>query len=171
MSHLLRVVAKRPCRLDRGELRRVSQDRRQLLIAYHLCCPRCGFVNAVFHQHQGQLITEHEDGERVSFSAPVRCVFCNVTLHVTDSVAELEEGGLQVEVIDRDRTHLEVIDGPAWAIDGHRGLLLVEAISEAWGVDVTDHGKRVWAQLAPVAADAEAARRTEAPGDPMAGAR
>jgi hypothetical protein len=46
----------------------------------------------VFHQHQGQLITESEDGERVSFSAPVRCVFCNVTLHVTDSVAELEEG-------------------------------------------------------------------------------
>jgi phage FluMu protein Com len=62
------------------------------LIAYHLCCPRCGFVNAVFHQHQGQLIIESEDGERVSFSAPVRCVFCNVTLHVTDSVAELEEG-------------------------------------------------------------------------------
>ncbi len=92
MNHPLRVVAKRPCRLDRGELRRVSQDRRQLLIAYHLCCPRCGFVNAVFHQHQGQVITEHEDGERVSFSAPVRCVFCNVTLHVTDSVAELEEG-------------------------------------------------------------------------------
>ncbi|MGI5861314.1 MAG: hypothetical protein ACOX6T_04555 [Myxococcales bacterium] len=120
MSHPLRVVTKRPCRLDRGELRRVSQDRRQLLIAYHLCCPRCGFVNAVFHQHQGQVITEGEDGERVSFSAPVRCVLrprfasavlrtrasrsrpvfglrpkavvCNVTLHVNDSVAELEEG-------------------------------------------------------------------------------
>ena len=92
MSHALRVVAKRPCRLEHGELRRVSQDRRQLLIAYHLCCPRCGFVNAVFHQHQGQLITESEDGERVSFSVAVRCVFCNVTLHVKDSVAKFEEG-------------------------------------------------------------------------------
>ena len=92
MSHVLQVVAKRPCRLEPGELRRVSQDRRLLLIGFHLCCPRCGFVNAVFHQHQGQLITESEDGDRVSFSEPVRCVFCNVTLHVTDSVAELEEG-------------------------------------------------------------------------------
>lgn len=92
MSHLLRIVAKRPCRLDRGELRRVPHDRRQLFIAYHLCCPRCGFVNAVFHQHRDQVITEGDDGELVNFSAPVCCVFCNVTLYVIDSVAELEEG-------------------------------------------------------------------------------
>ena len=91
-KHRLQVVAKRPCRLERGELRRVSQDRRQRLIAYHLGCPRCGFVNAVFHLQQGQRITESEDGEHVSFSEPIRCVFCKVTLHVTQSVAELEEG-------------------------------------------------------------------------------
>jgi len=51
MSHPLRVVTKRPCRLDRGELRRVSQDRRQLLIAYHLCC--CGFVVRGFDLDEG----------------------------------------------------------------------------------------------------------------------
>ena len=92
MSITLHVVSKRPCRLERGELRRVSQDRRMMLLAYHLCCPRCGFVNAVFNQHQGQVITESDDGEQVTFSAPIRCVYCNVTIRIAASVAELEEG-------------------------------------------------------------------------------
>ena len=34
---------KRPCRLERGEIRRVPQDRTNLLVGYHVCCPRCGF--------------------------------------------------------------------------------------------------------------------------------
>ncbi len=96
MSHPLRVVAKRPCRLDRGELRRVSQDRRQLLIAYHLCCPRCGFVNAVFHQHQGQLITESEDGEPVSFTGDVE----RADMEALEAIAE--EKGVSVASLVRD---------------------------------------------------------------------
>ena len=35
--------AKRPCRLERGEIRRVPQDRANLLVGYHVCCLRCGF--------------------------------------------------------------------------------------------------------------------------------
>ena len=35
--------AKRPCRLERGEIRRVPQDRTNLLVGYHVCCLRCGF--------------------------------------------------------------------------------------------------------------------------------
>ena len=34
---------KRPCRLERGEIRRVPQDRSNLLVGYHVCCLRCGF--------------------------------------------------------------------------------------------------------------------------------
>lgn len=93
----------------------------------------------------------------------------NAAIHQGDdaelAIAELDDGGLLVEVVDRDRRQLEVIDGPAWDVEGHRGLLLVEALSAAWGVEVTDDGKRVWAQLAPVPAGA---RRS---ADPTAGAR
>lgn len=32
--------------------------------------------------------------------------------------------------------------------EGGRGLLLVDALSTAWGVESTDHGKVVWAELA-----------------------
>ena len=93
----------------------------------------------------------------------------NAAIHQGDdaelAIAELDDGGLLVEVVDRDRRQLEVIDGPAWDVEGHRGLLLVEALSAAWGVEVTDDGKRVWAQLAAVPAGA---RRS---ADPTAGAR
>jgi hypothetical protein len=61
MSHPLRVVAKRPCRLDRGVLRRVSQDRQQLLSTHHPCCPRCGFVTVAFNGNEGLAITESGD--------------------------------------------------------------------------------------------------------------
>ena len=42
----MRIVpsTKRPCRLERGEVRRVPQDRGGLVVGYHVCCPRCGFV-------------------------------------------------------------------------------------------------------------------------------
>jgi hypothetical protein len=72
-------------------MRRVSQDRRRLLVGYHVCCPRCGFVTVAFNGHEGLAITESEDGERVTFSAPLRCVYCAVLIHVRDGEAELEE--------------------------------------------------------------------------------
>ena len=103
----------------------------------------------------------------------------NAAIHqdgeVEVAISAMDGGGLEVEVIDRDRTHLEVIDGPAWDVEGHRGLFLVEALSAAWGVEVGEDGKRVWAQLAPAgdaAASPDAAgTATEAPGKPTADAR
>lgn len=75
------LTDKRPCRLGRGELRRVPQDRSYRgIVGYHVCCPRCGFVNAVLNGVDGVTITE--DGEAVTFSAPTRCVFCNVALRL-----------------------------------------------------------------------------------------
>jgi hypothetical protein len=86
------VTSKRPCRLGPGELRRVPQNRAfRGLVGYHLCCPRCGFVTVVLEGHQGLAIAESDDGERISFSAPVRCVFCAVLVHLTEGEARLEE--------------------------------------------------------------------------------
>jgi hypothetical protein len=82
------VTDKRPCKLGRGEMRRVPQDRRSRgLLGYHLGCPRCGFVTIALQGDEGLVINE-ERGE-VSFSQLVRCVFCNVLLG-------LQGGQLQV---------------------------------------------------------------------------
>lgn len=87
----MRPTSKRPCKLEPGEMRRVSQDRRRLLVGYHVCCPRCGFVTVAFNGHEGFVITESDDGERVTFSGPLRCVYCAVLIHLEDGLAELEE--------------------------------------------------------------------------------
>ena len=87
----MRPTSKRPCKLERGELRRVSQDRRQLLVGYHVCCPRCGFVTVALNGHDGLAITESEDGSEVTFSKPLRCLYCAVLIHLKDGLATLEE--------------------------------------------------------------------------------
>lgn len=40
----LQVTCRRPCELERGQARRVSQNPRGMLVGYHVCCPRCGYV-------------------------------------------------------------------------------------------------------------------------------
>ncbi len=86
------VTDKRPCRLGRGELRRVPQERTYRgIVGYHVGCPRCGFVTAVLQGIDGQAISEGDTGE-VSFSTPARCVFCNVTIHLAEAELTLEEG-------------------------------------------------------------------------------
>jgi hypothetical protein len=85
------VTDRRPCRLGRGELRRVPQDRSYRgIVGYHVGCPRCGFVTAVLHGVDGLHITEATD-LAVSFSSPARCVFCGVLLHLTNGELALEE--------------------------------------------------------------------------------
>jgi anti-sigma regulatory factor (Ser/Thr protein kinase) len=37
---------------------------------------------------------------------------------------------------------------PSWDEESGRGLLLIEALSDAWGWQETDHGKVVWAEVA-----------------------
>ncbi|HEU4406773.1 MAG TPA: hypothetical protein VFS43_16015 [Polyangiaceae bacterium] len=89
------VTSKRPCHLGPGELRRVPQNRGTCgLVGYHLGCPRCGFVTVALEGHQGLAIGESDDGQRVSFSAPVRCTFCAVLVHLKEGEARLEEDAL-----------------------------------------------------------------------------
>jgi hypothetical protein len=83
--------SKRPCRLERGDVRRVPQERRAMLVGYHLCCPRCGFVCVALVGHDDLVITEGEDNDIVTFSSAVRCVFCRVLIHLDGGELRLEE--------------------------------------------------------------------------------
>ena len=87
----MRPTSKRPCKLEPGEMRRVSQDRRRPLVGYHLCCPRCGFVTVALNGHEGLVISESEDGADITFSKPLRCIYCAVLIHLHHGEAELEE--------------------------------------------------------------------------------
>ena len=84
------AVIKRPCRLEPGELRRVPIRPESPLIGFHVCCPRCGFNSHALLGHAGLQITEDDEG-KVSFSQPVRCVFCRVLIHLSTGEARLEE--------------------------------------------------------------------------------
>lgn len=59
------------------------------------------------------------------------------------------DGGLLVEVIDGANTMPALHRSPGWDVEGHRGLLLVEVLSAAWGAEHQGAGKRVWARLDP----------------------
>lgn len=93
MTATLRIIAtaKRPCNLERCEVRRVSQDPRMPLIAYHVCCPRCGFMTLAFQNHEGLVITEGADPNALTFSQPLRCTYCRVLIHVDQGNIRLEE--------------------------------------------------------------------------------
>lgn len=83
--------SKRPCRLERGEVRRVPQDGGRQVIGYHVCCPRCGFVTAALQGDDGLDISEAPPPADLTFSQPLRCTFCRVLLHVNGGEFRFEE--------------------------------------------------------------------------------
>ena len=89
----LHVTDRRPCRLERGDLRRVPQNPLSGVVGYHLCCLRCGFVTVALNGSDGLVITEAEENGSllVSFSRPVRCTYCAVLVHLERGEATLEE--------------------------------------------------------------------------------
>jgi len=57
-------------------------------------------------------------------------------------------GMLRLEVRDQDTAHVPVQKSPEPGdVDG-RGLVIVQALSDRWGVRVTSSGKTVWCELA-----------------------
>ena len=54
----LHVTDRRPCRLERGDLRRVPQNPLSGVVGYHLCCLRCGFVTVALNGNDGLVITD-----------------------------------------------------------------------------------------------------------------
>ena len=83
--------SKRPCRLERGEVRRVPQDRANLLVGFHLCCPRCGFNTPALAGHDDLDIAEGDEPDDLTFSKTLRCTFCRVLIHVRHGELRLEE--------------------------------------------------------------------------------
>lgn len=66
------------------------------------------------------------------------------TLRIT--VTRTGPAHVRVAVEDKSRTRPQVVTaGPD--DEGGRGLFLVDALSERWGVDVLRRGKRMWADL------------------------
>ncbi len=57
-----------------------------------------------------------------------------------------ETTGLEISVSDASLQLPELLVPSADAIGG-RGVLLVDLLSEAWGVDAVEDGKVVWARL------------------------
>jgi len=89
----LHVTDRRPCRLERGDLRRVPQNPLSGIVGYHVCCLRCGFVTVALNGTAGLVITEAEENGSllVSFSRPVRCTYCAALVHLDRGEATLEE--------------------------------------------------------------------------------
>ncbi len=59
------------------------------------------------------------------------------------------DGRVDIEVADDDPTLPGAIVSGPLDPDGHRGLQLVQAMSDSWGVTPRGGGKLVWAHLAP----------------------
>ena len=94
----LQVTSRRPCELERGQARRVSQNPRGVLVGYHVCCPRCGYVTVALHGSDGLTITESDDRTEVTLSEPLRCLFCKVRIAITAGELQLiEEEGRAVD--------------------------------------------------------------------------
>ena len=85
-----RVTNSAPCKLSKGELRRVPLRKTEVAIGYHICCPKCGYVTLALANYEGLLIDESVDGH-VTLSAPVRCLFCRVLIHIRRCDLKLEE--------------------------------------------------------------------------------
>ncbi|WP_223643801.1 hypothetical protein [Corallococcus sp. EGB] len=83
--------SKRPCRLERGEVRRVPQDRTNLLVGHHVCCPRCAFNTPALAGHDDVNIAEGDEPDDFTFSKALRCTFCRVLMHVRHGELRLEE--------------------------------------------------------------------------------
>ncbi|HEX2576093.1 MAG TPA: ATP-binding protein [Aquihabitans sp.] len=88
----------------------------------------------------------------------------NAAVHQTGAaeiVLELVgEGVLEVAVHDPSPALPRLVEEAPWSTSGHRGIQLVAALSQAWGVEALPGGKRVWARLA-AAGPTEGDARTE----------
>jgi anti-sigma regulatory factor (Ser/Thr protein kinase) len=69
------------------------------------------------------------------------------TTSVGVCLIDLEQTML-IEVDDADAERLPTRQRPSVDDTSGRGLLIVEELSDRWGVRVTDHGKTVWCEVA-----------------------
>lgn len=76
----------------------------------------------------------------------------NLVVHVGapgELVVRMQGDNVRIEVTDH-RAGVPVLPGRPATATGGRGLAIVDAVSDAWGVDRrTDDGKTVWFELGP----------------------
>ncbi|MCU1451894.1 MAG: protein phosphatase [Acidimicrobiales bacterium] len=79
------------------------------------------------------------------------------------TVSVTAAGNLRLEVRDRGGGEPVLQRTPAPGAIGQRGLLIVDALTVAWGVEPRPPGKVVWCELAPLPSETSsaAARRPE----------
>lgn len=71
----------------------------------------------------------------------------NVVLHAgtdTQVTARVNDRRISVSVSDRDALHQPVLAGRGSRATSGRGIMLVDAISTSWGVELRAGGKVVW---------------------------
>jgi len=78
---------------------------------------------------------------------------------VTVTVRTADRGRLRVEVRDHGYGMPEVAHPSPWDPDGGRGLMIVEELSETWGVQQFLPGKIVWFELGPMAVESRETMR------------
>lgn len=82
----------------------------------------------------------------------------NAVIHAGTTVA------VRIHLLDAGGVRLEVADSRSWPpvprqlvpdSVGGRGLVLVQALADSWGVDATPDGKVVWAEIEPAGRPSE----------------
>lgn len=74
----------------------------------------------------------------------------NAVIHAHSEVevaVRLLSDAVRIEVVDRGPTGTLTPSDPARDAESGRGLLLVESMASAWGVEPLDHGKSVWFEV------------------------
>lgn len=61
----------------------------------------------------------------------------------------LDDGRLEISVHDGADAVPRLVEEAPWSTSGHRGIQLVAALADDWGVSASARGKRVWARLGP----------------------
>jgi serine/threonine-protein kinase RsbW len=94
-------------------------------------------------------------------------VVTNALVHAEGDVAltvRLDEHSVRVEVADENRMP-PIVRRVASATTSGRGMNLVEAVTDTWGVEeVPDDGKVVWFTVAARNADRDASAKAPLPG-------
>jgi anti-sigma regulatory factor (Ser/Thr protein kinase) len=73
-------------------------------------------------------------------------------------------GTLRLEVRDHDPINVPLLKNPGPADTGGRGLVIVRALSDRWGVRLSDTGKSVWCEIVLPRPRATAGSVEEYPG-------
>jgi serine/threonine-protein kinase RsbW len=111
-------------------------------------CARLALANKLTEWQMTELLDDASviTSELVTNAARLGKIFTLKLLRLTDGLLRIEVEDSSQE-IPRRRDPLADLDREDPDDNGGRGLVLVEALSDAWGYDLLPAGKVVWATL------------------------